>query len=114
MAPGSGLDDAPIPGMLRALPTWPADWLFVLAWLGILGLSGSTRGYLPLHAGVWIPLVVAMFTSVAAETQLVALPFLCLLAGYGVARWWEARHWAPTWLLAPASLALGLLWVRFL
>lgn len=101
-----------VEGMFKALPAMPGSWAFALAWLGAFALLGSMKTYLPLHAGIVVPLVVAVSTAVAGGQQIVALPFVCMLAGYGLVRWWDSRTWPPTWLLAPAALGLGILWVQ--
>lgn len=103
---------AQVEGMFKALPAMPGSWVFALAWLGAFALLGSLKTYLPLHAGIVVPLLVAMATAVAGGQQIVALPFVCMLAGYGLVRWWDSRVWPPTWILAPVALGLGILWVQ--
>lgn len=110
-APGPILQVGGNEAMRKVVPL-PLGFILVLCWLGTVALLGSFRSFAPLYLGVAIPLIVAVFTGVTGRGQLVALPFLCLLGGYGAARVWLARRWPLTWVLAPAVALVGF-WVVY-
>ncbi len=97
----------PARGLLRYLPMIPGGLVGAVSWLGILALLASIRTYWPLFAGLAVPGLVAVSTGVAASVQILSLPFIALLAAYGLVRWWDARSAPITWLLGPMALALG-------
>ena len=109
---GPLLESAPTAGLFRGLPTLPTEALLILSFLGGLALLGSLRSYAPLYCAVAIPCLVGVFTGLSASVQMVSTPFLALMGGYGLARWWEARRWPFTWIVAPLLLVAALGWVR--
>lgn len=97
---------------ITALPTLPIAALAALAWLGGFALLGSLRSFAPLYFGVGTPLLVAVAGGLGPEHWMVAMPFLCLLAGYGCARIWSGRTSPGTWILVPLVLASWYLLTR--
>jgi hypothetical protein len=89
------------------LPMVPIGAILALSWLGCVALAGSVRAYVPLFGGLLLPWVTAVLAGASLTAQIVALPFLCLMAGYGIARVWEGRRWPVTWLMALPVLAAG-------
>jgi len=106
--PGSYLDreQREALGMTR-LPTTPVVVLSALAWLGGFALLGSLRSFAPLYFGIGLPLLMAMGTGLSPQAWMIAMPFLCLMAGYGFARFWLARRSPGTWLAVFVLLGLG-------
>lgn len=108
---GPALQIPPGSPLFAKLALLPGDAVWVLAFLGALALASSLRRYQPLYLGLMIPATSGVFTGLTARTQLLAFPFLCLLAGYGLVRWWEGRRAWVTWLLAPLALGAGIVLV---
>lgn len=94
---------------LAGLPTVPWAVAALLAWLGLAALWPSGRVFFPLFLGVLLPTVQAVAYGIDASTILLALPFFCLFAGYGLMRLTEGRRWISTWVLSLAVLSIAVL-----
>ncbi len=96
---------SPRPTGLLLLP-----WTVVVlgAWFGAAALLPSFGRYAPFFFGVGLPLVQAGICGLSVATLVLALPFYCILAGYGLVRVSVGRASLGTWTLA--SAILGAAW----
>lgn len=89
-----------------ALPWW---WLTLCAWVGVVALLPGTRFLFPLLLGGLVPLLRGMLYGVDPGTVVMATPFICLYAGYGVWRVFTGRRSLLTWVMLPVALLLAML-----
>jgi len=86
------------------LPWW---WLTLCASLGVVALLPGVRFLFPLLLGGLVPLLRGMIYGVDPGTVLMATPFICLYAGYGVWRIGTGWRSAVTWIALPIVLILA-------
>lgn len=93
---------------LAGLPAVPWAVVSLLSWLGLAALLPSARVFFPLFLGVLIPTLQATAYGLDSGTILLALPFFCLFAGYGLMRLIVARRWVSTWILSLSMLSVAI------
>lgn len=96
----------PVEDPAWVLPWW---WLTLCAWMGVVALIPGIRFNFPLLLGGLVPLLRGMCFGLDPGTALMATPFVCLYAGYGIWRVVTGRRSLITWMVLPVVFLVAVL-----